>query len=68
MDIKGSVVEVQLGILEQVIGRELKVSALYEKFAEHFPEQQALWSGLAKEEQGHANLLREMKGLYGRAI
>lgn len=46
--------------LELMIGHEEAIRKLYERFAERFADQRALWGELAEEELRHADCLREL--------
>ena len=56
MDIK----EKQNEMVELLAQNEEKVSVLYETYAGKFPEYEEFWSGLAKEEVGHAAWIRKL--------
>ena len=49
-----------LQFLEQARENETAVGALYQRYAELFPEQQETWSTLARAETAHAKLLQEL--------
>lgn len=61
MNVRDSVARAQKDILGKVIERELQVARLYDGFSESFPELSELWSSLAKEERGHASILKKME-------
>ncbi len=44
-------------MIRQLAENEKSVAVLYARYAEIFPEAQSLWSFLAREEKGHAELL-----------
>ena len=48
------------GFLETLIGHEAAVGRLYRVFSETFPDRAEFWQGLATEEEGHADRLREL--------
>jgi len=47
-------------ILSMLVRHELAIKELYEIFAATFPDRQGLWSGLAGDEQRHADMLEAL--------
>ncbi|UCC60148.1 MAG: hypothetical protein JSV02_10560 [Dehalococcoidia bacterium] len=49
-------------VVELLIENEEGLCNLYQAYAKKFPKHEEFWSGLAVEESGHADLLRELDG------
>ncbi len=46
-------------VTEKLLSFELILAKLYDTFAERFPEQQQFWLDIARQEKGHAKVLRK---------
>jgi len=61
MNVKQQLATAQLKILDRVVDREERVARLYTSYEKRFPDYADFWESLAKEEYGHANILRKME-------
>ncbi|MBN1675264.1 MAG: hypothetical protein JXR37_29760 [Kiritimatiellae bacterium] len=63
MNAKDQIRAAQRGILEGLMNWERIIGHLYDQYALLFPAMSAFWSGLAKQERGHAALLKQLEPL-----
>lgn len=60
MDIKVKVINAQRKIIDSLAACEIRIGALYEKYAALFPEMNAKWLSLADTERVHSDLLKTL--------
>ncbi|MEI6809400.1 MAG: hypothetical protein WCN95_11825 [bacterium] len=68
MTSKEQVTKAQRQILELLASYEEVIAALYTTFAKHLPDYKEFWQHLAKEEVGHAQLLRGLNKFLDRGF
>ncbi len=65
-DTTAQVVQMQREWLQRLERCESSIAEFYEEFARRVPGESVFWSGLAREERGHALLVRALEGLLDR--
>lgn len=61
--VKAKVAQAQGAIIDALIGCETQIAAMYEGFAQIFPETGVFWSEIAAEERRHAAALQTMHAI-----